>query len=239
MAENKKGSALRAVGVIIVILLIILIGAGAMVRFDVFGLGTRIVGPAIEDVPVLNLILPEMPEAAMEESGESYDFESVEEAVEILKLTEKMLMESDNEAEKLSEQLTQLTAEVERLKMFENNQLQFEKDKTVFDHLVVTSAEPVVYKDWFEKIYPENAADIYAEVIQDVTYSEELKAVVSIYEDMNADEAAAILEGMAATKLNQVTKIIKHLSSDQAANILGSMEAKTAARITTYLSPEE
>ena len=238
MAEGKKGGALRIIIVLIVVLLILIIGAGAMIRFDVFGLGSNVVGPVIKDVPVLNMILPEMPEEVEGDGIEAYNFETMEEAVEILKLTEKMLKESGEEAEKLSEQLNQLTAEVERLKVFENNQLQFEEDKADFDALVATTPEGIVYKDWFEKMYPENAARIYEQVAGEVAISEEMKGVINIYEDMKADEAATILESLAVTKLDQVTTIIKALSSEQAAKILGAMDASTAGKITTYMSPQ-
>jgi len=238
MAEGKKGGALRIIIVLVVVVLILIIGAGAMIKFDVFGLGTGVVGPVLKDVPVLNMILPEMPEEVAGDGTEAYNFETIDEAVEILKLTEKMLMESGQEAEKLSEQLNQLTAEVERLKVFENNQRQFEQDKTDFDALVATTPEGIVYKDWFEKIYPENAARLYEQVVGDVAVSDEMKAVIDIYENMKADEAATILESLAVTKLDQVTTIIKSLSSEQAAKILGAMEASTAGKITTYMSPQ-
>lgn len=227
----------RGIIVFIVIVLILVVGVGAMIRFDVFGLGTQIVGPYIKDVPVLNLILPEMPEE--EGATEAYNFQTVEEAVEILKLTEKMLKESGEEAEKISEQLTQLTAEVERLKVFEDNQLQFEADKAAFDQAIADAADPVDYKEWFETIYPENAADIYGEVIQDVAVSEDYQGVISIYEAMKPDAAASILEGMATTKLADVTDILKALQPDQSASILSAMDPTTAAKITTFMSPEE
>lgn len=239
MAEGKKGGALKIIIVIIVILLILIVGAGAMIRLDVFGLGTQVVGPVVKDIPVLKLILPEMPEEVKEGSNDTYSFETVEEAVEILKLTEKMLKESDEKAEKISEQLTQLTAEVERLKVFENNQRQFEEDKAAFDIAIVGSSEALDYKMWFETMYPENAARIYGDVIQEVKISEDLEGIFSIYENMKADEAAAILEGMTVTKLDQVAMIVKNISSDQAAEILGAMDPVTAAKITAYLSPEE
>jgi len=239
MAERKKGGALKIIIIIVAVLLVLIISAGALIRFDVFGLGTQVVGPIIKDIPVVNLILPEMPEEVIEGSEGTYSFESIEEAIEILKITEKMLMESDEKAEKISEQLTQLTAEVERLKVFENNQRQFEEDKAAFDLAIATSSEALDYKVWFETMYPENAARIYGDVIQEVKISEDLQGIFSIYQNMKSDEAAAILEGMSVTKLDQVATIIKNVSSDQGAKILGAMDPTTAAKITAYLSPEE
>jgi flagellar motility protein MotE (MotC chaperone) len=184
------------------------------------------------------MILPEMPEETEEDTA-TYNFETVEEAIEVLKITENMLKESGQEAEKLSEQITQLTAEVDRLKVFEGNQLQFEADKQTFDNLVASNAEAIVFKDWFEKMNPQNAADIYAQVIEEVKYDEDLKGLVNIYQSMKPAQAAGILEDMTVTQLDLVASIIKNLSADQSADVLGAMEPATAAKITTYLSPQQ
>lgn len=239
MNVKDNGGFVKIIVLIIVILLILIVGAGAMIKFDVFSLGTQVVGPAIKDVPLLNMILPEMPEELSEADMASYNFETVEEAVEVLKITENMLKESAEEAEKISEQLTQLTAEVERLKVFEGNQLQFEADQKTFDDLVASNAEAIVFEDWFEKMNPENAAEIYAQVIEEVKYDEDLKGLVDIYQSMKPAQAASILEDMTITQLDLVSKIIKNLSADQSADILGGMEAATAAKITTYISPQK
>lgn len=224
--------------VVIVILLILLVGVGAMIRFDVFGLGTQILGPVLKDVPVVNLILPEMPEEADGE-GEAYNFQTIEEAVEILKITEKMLKESGEKADELNEQLTQSIAEVERLKVFEDNQRQFEADKAAFDKAIADASTPIEFKTWFEKMSPENAANIYGDVVQEVATAEELKRVIDTYENMKPAEAAAILGGMATTQLDLVSRIISSLTSKQAAQVLGAMEPTTAAKITTYMSPAQ
>ncbi len=237
MAGGNKGKVIRSIIVFFVVLLVLIVGVGAMIRFDVLGMGTKYLGPYIQNVPILSMILPEMP--VEEGADDTYNFETVEEAVEILQITEKMLKESDEKAEELSEQLEQLTAEVTRLSVFEANQLQFEEDKAAFDALIASSSDPVDFTEWFESMYPKNAADIYADVVGEVVISQELKDLVGLYENMKPSQAAAILESMATTRLAQTTQIIKNLSSDQGADILGAMDADTAAKITTYLYPEE
>lgn len=77
---------------IVVSLLVLVIGFVALIRFDVAGLGgTEVIGPSLVNVPVLNMILPEMPEEVVDggEAEATYNFETVEEAIEILKITEK------------------------------------------------------------------------------------------------------------------------------------------------------
>lgn len=238
MAEGKKGGALKIIIVSVVVLLIIIVGAGAMVKFDVFGLGSNVAAPIIKDIPVLKMVLPELAEEEEKASETAYQFETMEEAIEILKLTEKMLKETDEKAEKVSEQLAQSTAELERLKVFEANQLEFEKDKAAFDTLVATSTESIVFTEWYEKMYPENAAALYRDAVKVQSLDAESQAVIDIYQNMKSDQAAAILEGMAVTKLDQVSFIVKGLTAEQAGKVLGAMEPATAAKITTYISPE-
>ncbi len=239
MNIKNEGGFVKVIVLIIVVLLILVVGVGAMIKFDVFKLGTEVIGPSIKDVPVLNMILPEMPEEVTEEEAANYNFETIEEVVEVLKITENLLKESAQEAEKISEQLKQLTAEVERLKVFEGNQVQFEADQKAFDDLVASNSEAIVFKDWFEKMNPENAAEIYAQVIEEVKYDEDLKGLVDIYQSMKPAQAASILEDMTVTQMALVSSIVKNLSADQSADVLGNMEPATAAKITTYLSPEK
>lgn len=227
----------KVIGVLVA-LLVLIIAFSAMIKFDVAELGTRVIGPYLVNVPVVNLILPEMPVDEGEEvNATDYNFETVEEAIEILKITEKMLMESDDKAEILNEQITQLNAEVERLKIYESNQLQFEADKAEFDQLIVESSEAIDFKLWYEEISPENAANIYAEVIEEVAYDVELKGTIAIYQSMKPAQAAAVLEGMSVTKMSQVAAIIQGVSADQAASIMGNLEPDTAAKITSYIYP--
>lgn len=229
---------MKAVFGVLVTLLVAAIAFIALIRFDVAGLGTQVIGPSLVDVPILNMILPEMPvEESEETETQSYDFETVEDAVEILKITEKMLKEKASEAEILSEQVQQLSAEVDRLKIFEGNQLLFEQEKAEFDALVADAATPIEFEQWFASMYPENAANIYADVVEEIAYDNELKTTIDIYQSMKPAQAAPVLEGMSITKLDQVATIIKGLSADQAADILGLMEPDSAAKITSYIYP--
>lgn len=235
-SEDRENNIMKIVGGILVGLLVLAIALAALIKFDVGGLGTTVIGPVIKDVPVLNMILPEMPEIS-EEDVEAYNFETVEEAVEILKITEKMLMEKSEEAENIGEQLSDLTAEVERLRIFEANQVQFQEDKAQFDELLATTPAAIVYTEWFEKMYPENAVALYESMIGEVVFDETLKETVDIYQNMKPAQAAPVLESMSVTQMDQVAAIIKGVSPDQAAKIMGLMEPRTAARITSYIYP--
>ncbi len=237
--DKKKGGIVRIIIIFLIILVVLIGGFIALLKLDVAGLGTKIIGPSIKDIPGASLILPEMPEEEIIEGEESNTYETLDQAVEILKVTENLLKEKEEEAEKLNEQIVKLQLEIERLKEFETSYLQFETDKANFDQMIVVGTDSNAFSKWYETMNPDNAAKIYADVIGQQSLAEELKDQIDTFSEMKPDEAAAILSETAVTRLEMVATIIKHLEAGDAAKILGAMDSKLASRITVYLHPEE
>lgn len=86
---------------------------------------------------------------------------------------------------------------------------------------------------------PDNAAALYSEIVSVEIQEEDLQILIDTYNEMNADDAAAVLSEMSTTRIEMVATIIKHLDSDQNAKILGAMQTSLASRITAYLYPEQ
>jgi len=240
VVKKKKGGLGKIIIIFFVVLILLIGGFIALLKFDVAKLGTEVIGPSIKDIPGASLILPEMPvEEVIVEGEETIGYETLEQAIEILKVTENLLKEKEEEAEKLIEQIDQLQAENERLKIFEANFVDFEADKEAFDSLIVAETDSSAYATWYETIYPDNAASIYAEVVKDQSINAELEDLVQTYGEMKPAQAAAILSEMSGTRLLMVATIIKHLENDAAADILGAMDTALASRVTAYLYPEQ
>jgi flagellar motility protein MotE (MotC chaperone) len=163
----------------------------------------------------------------------------LEEAGEILKVTENLLKEKEEEAEKLIEQINQLEKENERLKVFETNFVEFEENKDAFDTYIAEKTSSEDFIKWYETMNPDNAAKIYAEIIGVEVVNDELNDLVLTYAEMKPDEAAAVLTKVSETRLEMVAIIIKNLEADEAAKILGAMDSTLASRITAYLYPEQ
>ncbi len=221
----------KAIGIIFGVLLIILVALVALVKFNVFELGYKVGDMIGYDTPVVSIILPEKPETEEAE----YQFESVEEAINNLKITEEMLKESREHVDILNEEVDRLNLEIDRLKEFEANQLQFEKDKAEFDKYIITSFNKKDFLVWFEKTFPENATSMYTTIGTKWAQDETSKSISSMYEEMKPKEAADILTEMTETNLDEVVAIMKGLSKKQAGSILGSMEPSIASKITTYM----
>jgi len=238
-AKKKEGIG-KFIGISFLFIIVLVAVFIALLKFDVAGLGTQIIGPKIMNIPGASLILPEMPvEDKIIEGEDTLSYETMEQVVEILKVTENLLKEKEKDTEKLIEQIDQLQLENGRLKVFEANFMDFESDKESFDNLIVAETNSEAFSTWYAKMNPDNAAKIYAEVIGDQAIDAELKDLVLTYAEMKPAAAAAVLSEMSGTRLEMVATIIKHLEADEAAKILGAMDSTLASRVTAYLYPEQ
>lgn len=239
MEKKEKDSGMKILGPLIVLILVALIAFVLLVKFDVAGLGTKVIGPKIEKVPVLNLILPKMPEETIEVVDTTgYVFETVDQAVQRLKATEILLKEKEKEAEKLYEDINLLNTEIERLKIFELGQVQFEQDKDELDQLIANNADPEAFMAYVEKVYPDNALKVYESLVQEKQYSQEIINLTNMYQDMKPANAAAILEETAQSNVEMVSQMLLKLEPSQAGNILAAMDPTVANKISKYMFPD-
>jgi len=238
MADKNEEKKSKGKGLVVLIILLVVVGGFiGMVKMDVFGLGTNVLGPALQNVPVLNLILPTMPETVVTEPTINYAFETVEEAIIVIKEKDDLLKEMAKEAENNTETIQALTDENTRLKVFEDNQVQYEADKAEFDQLVAEQADPKEYMSFVEDAYPENAMAIYSELVQTQVLNDAIATNAAMYASMNPADAAAIFEITQLTDMDMVAKILFSLDATKAGAILAEMDPTTADRISRYMYP--
>lgn len=227
---NKIVNLLIGIVVIIIWLGIFII----MIKLDIGGFGSNVLRPILKDVPIVNSILPDASDGQVADEN-NYSYSSLSDAINRIKELELELdsLKSTNEAN--SKYIAQLEAEVNRLKVFEENQKEFEKSKLEFDQNVVFAKNaPSIeeYVKYYEGIAPDNAAKIYQEVVEQMQYDEKITAQGKRYAKMDAAKAATVLDIMAAADINTVCEILGSMKEDNAAAILGEMEAAMAAKIT-------
>lgn len=244
--EFKEGKSGLKKFITVIIILVILIGAlSAVIKLDIGGIGSKYAYPVLKNIPVLNKILPDVAEETSGDiTDDNYSFENVDEAVVRLKATETLLKDKEIENEDLLQQIKLLEDENARLKVFEENQVNFDKAKEKFDNMVVFGeGVPDIsnFTTFYEQMKPENAADIYAEAVKIKQYDKEILDIASSYEQMKAANAAAILTKMTTTssKMNMVVQILNNINSEQRGAILGAMDTRTAAKITEYMFPKK
>ena len=238
--EQIDGS---SASVVIVTLFIILIWLGILVllvKMDVGGFGSNVLTPILKDVPVINKILPSESTTETTKNEEAYGgYKSLKDAVEQIKTLEKQLDQAQSTNATYAEQIDTLKTEVQRLKTFEDNQVEFQKIKEQFyEEVVYAENGPGAdeYRQYYEEMDPTTAEALYKQVIQTEAADKQMQEYANTFSNMQASEAAAILGNM-TDNLDLAASILKNLDVSTRGAILGAMDSAIAARIVKIMDP--
>ncbi len=240
IADEDEGSTISVVIVTAIIIVVWLGILALLIKLDVGGFGSNVLAPILNDVPVLNKILPETEETEVS-VGESYGgYNSLRDAVDQIERLELQLAQAQSNLDTDAEEITKLKAEVERLSTFERNQIEFQRIKNEFYEEVVYAENgpgAEAYARYYEAMDPETAQNLYKEVIAEEKESEEVLNYAQAYSEMKPKEAAAIFEEM-TNNLDLAARILGVMEPDDRGAILGAMDPEIAARITKIMDPE-
>ena len=238
--EQIDGS---SASVVIVTLFIMLIWLGILVllvKMDVGGFGSNVLTPILKDVPVINKILPSESTTETTKNEEAYGgYNSLKDAVEQIKTLEKQLDQAQSTNATYAEQIDTLKTEVQRLKTFEDNQVEFQKIKEQFyEEVVYAENGPGAdeYRQYYEEMDPTTAEALYKQVIQTEAADKQMQEYANTFSNMQASEAAAILGNM-TDNLDLAASILKNLDVSTRGAILGAMDSAIAARIVKIMDP--
>lgn len=237
--EGNNGSVFMVTFVIVLIWIAILC---LVVKLDLGSFGSNVLTPVLKNVPVLNLILPKSSEVEVtEEESEAYGgYSSLQEAVDYIKELELELERAKSAGTDSSDEVEQLKAEVERLKTFEDSQVEFQRIKTQFyEEVVYADKGPGIeeYKKYYESMDPATAEYLYKQVVTQVEESDEVKNYAQAYSEMKPKEAAKIFEAM-TDNLDLAARILNVMEPADRGKILGVMNADIAAKLTKIMDPE-
>ncbi len=259
--EDEEGGIFLVVLVALMIILVWLAIISALVKMDVGGIGSTVLYPVLKDVPVVNRILPGIDEelarqakikakekakedaiksAESEAAANPYGFTSMEDAVKEIQKLEKSLAKEKKNRSKSAATNADLQAQIKELSTYKDNVEKFEEEKEKFYQEVVFSDQaPDIkeYKTYYESIDPENAEQIYKQVVQQLESDNAIKAYATTYSTMDASEAAAIFDTM-ENNLNLVSKILNAMSVQDRSAILSAMTKENAAKLTEMMEPK-
>lgn len=233
--EESTGSKIVTVLIVLVIIIIWLGIFGVLVKLNVGNFGSDVLYPVLKDVPVLNWILPEVEGG---EDQETKEYDNLTEANARIKELESQLAATSSSDSANSSEIEELQAEINRLKKYEENQAQLNRRIKEFDENVVYNSkapDTEEYKKYYEEINPDNAEDIYREVVRNFEYSQEIKDQAETYGRMTPESAAAILEEM-SNDLDLVAAILDSMQTSKSAAILQAMKPTVAAQVTTKMT---
>mgnify|MGYP001162903354 FL=1 len=249
--SDKKGESdgllhgLLTVSLSILIVLVVFGGAFYYVlKNNIYGLGEQF-RPSLERIPVLKLALPALPASA-----DPYDPKH---------LTQKELLdhynylrgvESDLKAqlESTAAQVTALEGEKKQwkdlkdeaeairlqnentMKQIEQQLAEIEADKKELTRLIAAGNKEA-FQQYYEKIDPQTAKEIYGELAKEDVVSQEYKNLAKPYLEMEPANAATILTELAASDMPMVVNLLGAMKADLAAEIVENMEPKFAAEL--------
>lgn len=219
---NKKKSK-----VFPIILLLIVVGLIGILVFNIFGIRDTYLRPYLEKIPFVNSVLPPVDDYANTSKQElAYENEK------LTKTNEQLQQEVDD----LKTQNKNYLDEIDRLSNLEQEQIDFINQKAEFDTMIA-NGDPAAFTTFYEELYPENAAAVYAELAQQNYDDAELKKYVGKFQAMEPKDAANILEVMLTTDVDLVVTILENIDTNTAAEIMASMTPDNAAIVATIMAP--
>lgn len=211
-----------------------------LIKLDVGGVGSNVLKPLLKNVPVVNKILPGEKRPNEEEEDEYSIYADVEDAVKQIKQLEQELQIAQEQNLSYANEISELKEENNRLRNFEDDQLEFEQLKNEFyENVVYAENGPGVeeYQKYYEAMDPATAEYLYQMTIQETAADKELSDYVATYSSMKAKEAAAVFDTM-TSDLDLVAKILKAMTTEDRAKIMEKMNKDNAARLTKMMDPD-
>lgn len=239
--ETTTGGKIAVFFVTLIIVLIWLAIIVLLIKWDVGGFGSTVLGPIFKDVPYVNQILPDSVLEELSTEDSEYAYTSIDDAVAQIKFLEIQLAEAQNATNATAEYIAQLESQAAELAKYKQEEAEFEAEKQKFyEEVVFSDSAPDIeeYKAYYEAIDPANAEIIYRQVVQQTQIDEELEDYVKTYSSMKPKEAAAIFDTM-TKDLQLVADILENMDAQSRANILGKMDPDIAAKVTEIMEPSE
>lgn len=257
--SDKKGESdgllhgLLTVSLSILIVLVVFGGAFYYVlKNNIYGLGEEF-RPSLERIPVLKLALPPLPADAdpydpkhltQKELLDKYNLLRNMEADLTARLESAEAQVAALESEKQQWAGMKEAAEAVRLenentkKQIEQQLAEIEADKKELSRLIAEGNKEG-FKNYYEKIEPETAKEIYEELVKKEVTAQEYKDLAKPYIEMNPANAAAILTELGATDMPMVINLIGAMKADKASDIIAGMEPKFAAELMKKLAEQK
>lgn len=237
--EEEKGSGKIVLFLVTLLIIAIWLGIIALlIKTDVGGFGSSVLYPVLKDVPYVNKILPK-PESGVTAENTQSQYDSLDEAVDRIKELEMQLDAANSKNKKDQKKIKDLKAKVNDLSKYKEDEAAFEKEKEkYYEEVVFSDQAPDIeqYKAYYESIEPENAEVLYKQVVEQITYDDQVKDYAKAYSQMKPKEAAAIFNTM-TDNLGLVADILMSMGAQQRGDILGKMDAGTAAKLTEIMEP--
>lgn len=228
LKSKKKKKFILPILILIILALLVL-----AIKLDIGKVSTNFIGPRIKNIPIINKILPK---ASENEEGPYDDFTD-REFIDTIGTSTAELERAKQEIEDQFLQIVDLEKRIENLQVFEDEYLTFKEEKRIFDEYVA-AGNTEEFAQFYQQMYPENAQEVYAQIVQVQQMTKEQRKYASLVSEMDGTRAAKVLENLFETDMDIILAILSNMETESASAILEEMEAEIAAAVIKQLSPE-
>lgn len=183
----------------------------------------------LKQVPVLNKIF--------KVSTEPYLNQSKQVLVGTIKEKDQQILELDNIIARLEEEKLSLEKTITNLKEYEKNYNEFMKQKQTWDE-TIAKKNPDLFIAQYEKMYPENAEEVYAQLKGDELMTKKHKEYAKTIEQMDEKVAAESMEILLQTDPELVKIVFNSMNSEKRAAVLSAMKAESSSKVIKLIYPE-
>lgn len=230
--ERGGGGKILTVLIIFLIVLIWLAILALLIKFDVGGLGSEVLRPVLKDIPVINRILPKISEE-QEAYENAFPYKNLSEATEYIKKLEEEVDKYRKENSDYAKRQAEMQKEIDSLRHYEEEQEAFAKLREEFDREVVFADKAPStdeYLKYYEEMYPNNAANIYKELLEKKMTEDNIKQQADYLAGIDPGAAADILSEM-PSDIDLICRLLDCMKRSIVSKILEEMEPLLAARI--------
>lgn len=239
--DDGAGSGFSMFMVSLFIILIWLAILCILVKLDIGGIGSNVLAPILKNVPVVNKILPNDSVTETDDLEAYYGYTSLPDAVNQIKALEMELASAQTANATNLEDIERLKQEVDRLKTFEEKQVEFQRIKNEFYEQVIYAENgpgAEEYVKYYESIDPTTAEYLYQQVVVNQQTDSQITDYAAAYAGMEPANAARIFNSM-TSNLDLVARILWAMNATDRGEIMAQMDPEIAAQVTKIMDPAQ
>ncbi len=244
-SKKKKGAGMvfYSFAFFIALVLLVTILGGIfyfIVRYNINGITDRH-SSILAEIPVIGNAVPEEQDDD-EENIQYLSSYEVRQRYKKLREDYEKLRESYNTSQENLQKIKEANAGyLDRIEEYEKKEQeladsikQFNEQKKKFES-VVAMQDTDAYQDFYEKMNPETAKQVYSEIVKADEISKKEKEFADYYSGMEPDSAAKILSELGSSNMDKIVAILSNMDKKKASLILEEMDAGLASDITLKL----
>lgn len=138
---------------------------------------------------------------------------------------DKIFAEQEKQKKDIEEQKSQLDSKI----------AQYLEDKKKLDEMIA-SGDKEGFKEYFEKIDKDMASKLYEKILTEQKANDSIVQFAQLYEAMDSQAAAKIMEQMGETQIDLITDVLKNMKRNKASEIMSLMDPSFAAKLAPKLA---